>query len=64
MAVSVIHTRQAAGIAQHYIEAEAFKATGRSLVACRILARRPLVGRATADALAAVFGGLPQLARG
>jgi hypothetical protein len=37
----VVHTPQKAVGAQHHVETEAFTPSGRSLLACRILARRP-----------------------
>lgn len=40
LSIEVKHVQNGSIGAQHYIEAEAFKATGRSLLACRILARR------------------------
>jgi hypothetical protein len=40
LSMDVRHVRNGSTGAQHYVEAEAFKATGRSLLACRILARR------------------------
>jgi len=40
LTMEVRHVRNGGVGVQHYVEAEAFKATGRSLLACRILARR------------------------
>lgn len=40
LTIEVTHAQNGSARVQHYIEAEAFKATGRSLLACRILARR------------------------
>lgn len=37
---TVVHARSGGGGAQHYVETEAFTPSGRSLLACRILARR------------------------
>ncbi len=40
LTVAVVHTQPSRSMVQHYVETEAFKATGRSLLACGILARR------------------------
>jgi len=45
--VTVVHAKNGAGGAQHYVETEAFTPSGRSLLACRILARRRAGGSAT-----------------
>jgi hypothetical protein len=40
LSMEIQHVKNGSVGVQHYVEAEAFKATGRSLLACRILARR------------------------
>ncbi|MGH7318879.1 MAG: hypothetical protein ACRELA_04530, partial [Candidatus Rokuibacteriota bacterium] len=54
LSVAVVHTQPSRSTVQHYAEVEAFKATGRSFLACRILARRENGGGAVSTSAESV----------